>query len=175
MELALLSISFIVFLVLGVPVSFALGLTCVLTYLSEGLPADTAMQMMVSGMNVFSFLAIAVLHLLGRADVARRHRRQDRQRLRAAWSAIGSGGLGLANVVASTLFGGVSGSPVADTSAMGGVMIPHDEARGLQRRLRGQRHDARVARGRADADLAQHDHLRVRGAGHHGHGESAGT
>eukprot|EP01036_Dinobryon_divergens_P044849 gene44849-59861_t len=34
------------------------------------------------------------------------------------------GGLGLANVVASTLFGGVSGSPVADTSAMGGVMIP---------------------------------------------------
>jgi tripartite ATP-independent transporter DctM subunit len=34
------------------------------------------------------------------------------------------GGLGLANVVASTLFGGVSGSPVADTSAMGGVLIP---------------------------------------------------
>ena len=34
------------------------------------------------------------------------------------------GGLGLANVMASTLFGGVSGSPVADTSAMGGAMIP---------------------------------------------------
>lgn len=33
------------------------------------------------------------------------------------------GGLGMANVVACTLFGGVSGSPVADVSAMGGVMI----------------------------------------------------
>ncbi|CAH2923901.1 MAG: TRAP-type C4-dicarboxylate transport system, large permease component [uncultured Paraburkholderia sp.] len=43
-ELALLSISFLVFLVLGVPVSFALGLSCVLTYLYEGLPAATAMQ-----------------------------------------------------------------------------------------------------------------------------------
>ena len=46
--------------------------------------------------------------------------------LRFAQDAVGHfrGGLGLANAVACTLFGGVSGSPTADTSAMGGVVIP---------------------------------------------------
>lgn len=46
--------------------------------------------------------------------------------LRFAQATVGHfrGGLGMANVVACTLFGGVSGSPTADTSAMGGVVIP---------------------------------------------------
>ena len=57
MELAILSVSFLIFLVLGVPVSFALGIACV-TYLVEGLPIATAMQAMISGMNAFSFLAV---------------------------------------------------------------------------------------------------------------------
>ena len=73
------------------------------------------------------------------------------------------GGLGMSNVVACTLFGGVSGSPVADVSAMGAVMIPMMKREGYARRLRGQRHDARVAGRRADAHVAQHDHLFARG------------
>ena len=40
------------------------------------------------------------------------------------------GGLGQVNIVAATLFGGVSGSAVADASAVGGVMIPQMKARG---------------------------------------------
>ena len=65
-----------------------------------------------------------VLHLLRRADAARRHRRQDRATSRAAsvghWRAASA----WPTWSRRTLFGGVSGSPVADTSAMGGVMIP---------------------------------------------------
>ena len=64
------------------------------------------------------------------------------------------GGLGMSNVVACTLFGGVSGSPVADVSAMGAVMIPMMKREGYARRLRGQRDDARGAGRRADADVA---------------------
>ncbi|WP_295957099.1 TRAP transporter large permease [Rhodoferax sp.] len=123
MELAVLSLSFLLFLVLGVPVAFAIGLSCLATFAVEGLPLATAMQMMVSGMNVFSFLAIPFFIFSGELML---HGGIADKILNFARSMVGHmrGGLGLANVMASTLFGGVSGSPIADTSAMGGVMIP---------------------------------------------------
>ncbi len=123
MALAVLCGSFVVFLVLGVPVAFAIGLSCLATFAVEGLPLATPIQMMVSGMNVFSFLAIPFFIFSGELML---HGGIADKILDFARSLVGhlKGGLGLANVVASTLFGGVSGSPVADTSAMGGVMIP---------------------------------------------------
>ncbi|CAB3770137.1 TRAP transporter large permease [Paraburkholderia solisilvae] len=123
MELAILTGSFLVLLVLGVPVSFALGLSCVITYLHEGLPLATAMQSMVSGINAFSFLAVPFFILSGELML---HGGIADRILRFAQATVGHfrGGLGMANVVACTLFGGVSGSPTADTSAMGGVVIP---------------------------------------------------
>jgi tripartite ATP-independent transporter DctM subunit len=123
MELTFLCLSFAVLLLLGVPVAFAIGLSCLGTFAVEGLPLATAMQMMVSGMNVFSFLAIPFFIFSGELML---HGGIADKILVFARSLVGhwKGGLGLANVVASTLFGGVSGSPVADTSAMGGVMIP---------------------------------------------------
>jgi tripartite ATP-independent transporter DctM subunit len=123
MALSILSIGFLVFLLLGMPVAFAIGLSCLLTFAFEGLPFETAIQMMVSGMNVFSFLAIPFFIFSGELML---HGGIADKIVAFARSLVGhwKGGLGLANVVASTLFGGVSGSPVADTSAMGGVMIP---------------------------------------------------
>ena len=123
MELAVLCLSFLLFLVLGVPVAYAIGLSCIATFFVEGLPIATAIQMMVSGMNVFSFLAIPFFIFSGELML---HGGIADKILNFARSLVGHmrGGLGLANVMASTLFGGVSGSPVADTSAMGGVMIP---------------------------------------------------
>ncbi|MBS0450819.1 MAG: TRAP transporter large permease [Proteobacteria bacterium] len=123
MALTVLSLSFVLFLVLGMPVAFAIGLSCLLTFAFEGLPFETAVQMMVSGMNVFSFLAIPFFIFSGELML---HGGIADKIVAFARSLVGhwKGGLGLANVVASTLFGGVSGSPVADTSAMGGVMIP---------------------------------------------------
>jgi tripartite ATP-independent transporter DctM subunit len=121
--LVALIVSFTVLLLLGVPVAFAIALSCILTYLVEGLPLATAFQSMISGMNVFSFLAIPFFIFSGELML---HGGIADKIVNFARALVGHwrGGLGMANVVACTLFGGVSGSPVADVSAMGGVMIP---------------------------------------------------
>jgi tripartite ATP-independent transporter DctM subunit len=123
MALTILSVTFFGFLVLGVPVAFAIAMSSVCTILYEGLPLAVLFQQMMSGMNIFSFLAIPFFvfngHLMLHGGIA------DKL-VAAARNAVGHirGGLGLSNVVACTLFGGVAGSPVADVSAMGSVMIP---------------------------------------------------
>ena len=58
MELIILAVSFFGFLVIGVPVAFAIGLSALCTILYEGLPVAVIFQQMMSGMNIFSFLAI---------------------------------------------------------------------------------------------------------------------
>src|SRR5881392_2593637 len=123
MALTVLCLSFVLFLALGVPVAFAIGLSCLATFAVEGLPFETAIQMMVSGMNVFSFLAIPFFVFSGELML---HGGVADKIVRLAQSAAGHvrGGLGMSNVVACTLFGGVCGSAVADVSAMGAVMIP---------------------------------------------------
>ncbi len=123
MALTVLCLSFLVLLLIGVPVAFAIALACFATYAVEGLPIATAFQTMISGMNVFSFLAIPFFIFSGELML---HGGIADKIVAFARSLVGhwKGGLGMANVFACTLFGGVSGSPVADTSAMGGVMIP---------------------------------------------------
>jgi tripartite ATP-independent transporter DctM subunit len=121
--LVTLCISFTLLLLLGVPVAFAIALSCILTYAVEGLPLAAAFQSMISGMNVFSFLAIPFFIFSGELML---HGGIADKIVTFARNLVGhwKGGLGMANVVACTIFGGVSGSPVADVSAMGGVMIP---------------------------------------------------
>jgi tripartite ATP-independent transporter DctM subunit len=123
MELTVLCVSFTLLLLVGVPVAFSIGLASVATVMSAGLPVAVVFQKMVGGMQVFSFLAIPFFVFAGElmlyGGIAQRI-------VRFANSLIGHvrGGLGMSNVVGCTLFGGVAGSPVADVSAMGSVMIP---------------------------------------------------
>jgi len=123
MALTLLSVTFMGFLAIGVPVAFAIGLASIAAILYEDLPIAVAFQQMTSGMNAFSFLAIPFFIFTGElmlyGGIADRI-------VAFAKSVVGHvrGGLGMSNVLACTLFGGVSGSPVADVSAMGSVMIP---------------------------------------------------
>ena len=123
MALIVLSLSFALLLLLGVPVAFSIALSCLATYWVEGFPLELAFQNMVAGMNVFSFLAIPFFVFSGELML---HGGIAEKIVNFAKALLGHkrGGLGMANVVACTLFGGVSGSPVADVSAMGGVMIP---------------------------------------------------
>ena len=123
MALTILCVSFIVLLALGVPVAFAIGLSAISTILYEGLPIAVLFQQMMSGMNIFSFLAIPFFVFSGELML---HGGIADKIVNLAKNVVGHirGGLGMANVVACTLFGGVSGSPVADVSAMGAVMIP---------------------------------------------------
>lgn len=58
MALTLLSFTFMGFLVIGVPVAFAIGLSSITAIMVEDLPLAVAFQQMTSGMNAFSFLAI---------------------------------------------------------------------------------------------------------------------
>lgn len=123
MALTILTLTFLLFLVLGVPVAFAIGLSAVCTILYEGLPLAVLFQQMMSGMNIFSFLAIPFFIFSGELML---YGGIADKIVRFSESLVGHirGGLGLTNVVACTIFGGVSGSPVADVSAMGAVMIP---------------------------------------------------
>ncbi len=107
----------------GVPVAFALGLATVGGFLYEGLPLFVAFQRIMAGVSVFSLLAIPFFIFAGdlmmQGGIAARL-------VRLAAAAVGSlrGGLGLVNVFASMLFGGISGSAVADTSALGSILMP---------------------------------------------------
>ncbi len=123
MALTILAASFFGLLILGVPVAFAIGLSALATIVYEGLPMAVIFQQMTSGMNVFSFLAIPFFIFAGELMM---YGGIADKIVDFAKSIVGHvrGGLGMSNVVACTLFGGVSGSPVADVSAMGGVMIP---------------------------------------------------
>ncbi len=123
MALTILCVAFAALLALGVPVAFAIGLSAVCAILWEGMPVAMLFQQMMSGMNVFSFLAIPFFVFSGELML---HGGIAERIVTFARSAVGHirGGLGMSNVFACTLFGGVSGSHVADVSAMGSVMIP---------------------------------------------------
>jgi tripartite ATP-independent transporter DctM subunit len=84
---------------------------------------------MISGMNPFSFLAIPFFIFAGEIML---HGGIADRIVAFAKNLVGHvrGGLGMSNVVACTLFGGVSGSPVADVSAMGAVLIPQMKKEG---------------------------------------------
>ncbi|MBB5692430.1 TRAP transporter large permease [Muricoccus pecuniae] len=129
MDIAVLLGSFTLLLLIGTPVAFALGIAAFVTVLWMDLPAVVVFQQIVSGMNIFSMLAIPFFVFAG--DLMMRGQIADRL-VALASAMVGHlrGGLGQVNVVAATLFGGVSGSAVADASAVGGVMIPQMRARG---------------------------------------------
>ena len=109
--------------VIGIPVAFALGIGAVSAFYFEGLPLIIAFQRIISGINVFSLLAIPFFIFAGELMF---HGGIAVRLVRLASSAVGAvrGGLGVVNVFASMLFGGISGSAVADVSALGSILIP---------------------------------------------------
>ena len=107
----------------GVPVAFALGIAAVATFAFEGLPLLIAFQRIISSISVFSLLAIPFFIFAGELMF---HGGIAQRLVRFASSAVGNvrGGLGVVNVFSSMLFGGISGSAVADVSALGSILIP---------------------------------------------------
>ncbi len=109
--------------VIGIPVAFALGIAAVSAFAYEGLPLIIAFQRIVSGISVFSLMAIPFFIFAGELMF---HGGIAIRLVRFASSAVGAlrGGLGIVNVFSSMLFGGISGSAVADISALGSILIP---------------------------------------------------
>lgn len=129
MELAILFGTFAVLLLIGMPIAFCLGIASLATVFYMDVPAVVVFQQMNSGMNAFAMMAIPFFiysgDLMIRGGIAERL-------ISFAASLVGHirGGLGQVNVVTATLFGGISGSAVADASAVGGLMIPQMKKRG---------------------------------------------
>lgn len=114
---------FALLLVIGTPVAFCLGLASLATVLYLDLPPVVVFQQLNSGMNAFSMLAIPFFIFAGELML---HGGIAERIVTFANRLVGHvrGGLGMSNVLGCTLFGGVAGSPLADVSAMGSVMIP---------------------------------------------------
>ncbi|MEO1364814.1 MAG: TRAP transporter large permease [Pseudomonadota bacterium] len=123
MGLLLLLGVFAICVVIGTPVAFALGIAALAAFWHEGLPLFVVFQRIVSGINVFSLMAIPFFIFAGELMF---HGGIAMRLVKFAQSAVGAvrGGLGIVNVFSSMLFGGISGSAIADISALGSILIP---------------------------------------------------
>lgn len=124
--------SFFVLMIVGVPVAYSLGLAALVGALWIELPLDAVMIQLAAGVNKFSLLAIPFFVLAG-AIMAEGG--MARRLVAFAGVLVGfiRGGLSLVNIMASTFFGAISGSSVADTASIGSVLIPEMEKKGYPR------------------------------------------
>jgi tripartite ATP-independent transporter DctM subunit len=124
--------SFFLLMVIGMPVAFAMGLSALIGAWWIELPYDAVMIAIAGGVNKFSLLAIPFFVLAG-AIMAEGG--MSRRLVAFAEVLVGfvQGGLSLVNILASTFFGAISGSSMADTASIGSVLIPEMEKKGYPR------------------------------------------
>ena len=119
-----LGLIFLLTLASGIPVAFCLALTSLVTLLVIGdIPLILIPQRMFTGMDSFPLLAVPLFIMAG--DLMNASGITDRI-IRLSTALVGSirGGLAHVNVVTSMFFAGLSGSAVADTAALGSILIP---------------------------------------------------
>jgi len=111
------------FMALGVPIFLSMGLACIIFAIIYEVPLFLMAMSYIRGIGSFAYLAIPFYFLAG--DLMNQSGITDRL-LKFSSALIGhiKGGLSHVNIVASMIFSGVSGSAVADTSAVGSVLIP---------------------------------------------------
>jgi len=119
-----LLLSFLFFVSLGVPIAFAIGVAAIFAFLFQGsLPLTLVPQRMFVVLDGFTLLAVPFFMLAGELMESG----GITQRLiKFSSSLIGHfrGGLGMVSIVASMIFAGISGSGIADTAAIGVILIP---------------------------------------------------
>ena len=128
--MTILLLSLVVFLVIGVPVAYSLGLST-FTYFVLVQPdiMHVLPQRLFSGMESYALIALPLFILMG--QVMNKGGITARL-IQFCLMFVGRfrGGLGLVNVGSSMLFGGISGSSTSDTASIGSVLIPEMEKRG---------------------------------------------
>jgi tripartite ATP-independent transporter DctM subunit len=115
--------SFTILCLLGMPVAYSLGLAAILAAIATDIPLEAVMLKVSGGMSSFNLLAIPFFVLAG-AIMAVGGMAARLVNLAKVFVGFIRGGMALVNIVASTMFGCISGSSVADTAAVGSVMIP---------------------------------------------------
>lgn len=115
--------SFLLMLILRIPIAFSLGLSTLITSLYLKLSPLVLLQQMVKGVNSFSLMAIPFFiiagEIMGQGGISDRLIKLSN--LIIGWM---RGGLAMVNILASMFFGGISGSSVADVSSIGTILIP---------------------------------------------------
>src|SRR5687768_4624336 len=123
MDIFILIGGFTILCLLGMPVAYALGLAAIFAALWIGLPLGAVMLKTSDGTDDFALLAIPFFIFAG-AIMAEGGMAERLVNLAKVFVGFIRGGLALVNILASTMFGAISGSSVADTASIGSVMIP---------------------------------------------------
>ncbi|WP_339881443.1 TRAP transporter large permease [Polaribacter vadi] len=136
MEVTILVLSFIVLIVLRIPVAWSIGIAAVITILASGMPVipalTTTAQRVVTGLDSFSILAIPFFilagHIMNRGGIAKRL-------INFAKAIVGAlpGGLAHVNIVSAMLFGAIAGSAGAAAAAIGSFMSDEMEKEGYNK------------------------------------------
>ncbi len=124
--------SFTFLCLLGMPVAYALGLSSLFAAMWMDIPLEAVMIRMSDGTDDFALLAIPFFVLAG-GIMAEGGMAARLINLAKVFVGFMRGGLAMVNVLASTMFGAISGSSVADTAAIGTVMIPQMVRNGYPR------------------------------------------
>ena len=124
--------SFAVLFLLRMPVAYALGLSALIGAWWIDIPFDAVMIAVAGGVNKFSLLAIPFFVLAG-AIMAEGGMSKRLVAFAGVLVGFVRGGLSLVNIMASTFFGAISGSSLADTASVGSVLIPEMEKKGYPR------------------------------------------
>lgn len=128
-------ILFFVFLMLGVPIAFSLGLGSVVAiFMDDKISSMLVAQKLFSSINSFSLMAIPFFMLSGELMEAGGI---SKRLVNIAKAFVGhiTGGIGMVDIGTSVLFAGVSGSAAADTAAVGSMLIPSMLKNGYPRGL----------------------------------------
>lgn len=121
---------FFALLIIGTPVAIAIGAASLISMsLTTGVPLEIGAQRLIAGLRSFPLMAIPLFIMAGSLMNAGG---LTKRLIAFAYAAVGSirGGLAAVNVVTNMIFGGVSGSSVADASATGRILIPQMVKRG---------------------------------------------
>jgi C4-dicarboxylate transporter, DctM subunit len=123
MDVAILLAIFALLLVLGLPIAFSLGIASTVYLIMADISLTIVPQRFFAGMDSFVLLCIPGFILAGNLMNASSITEHI---IRFSNAMLGHirGGLGLANVGGSMIFGGISGTAIADTTSIGAVMIP---------------------------------------------------
>ncbi len=131
--MTLLIVSLVILLILGVPIAYSLGLSSFLYFVVHHPELISVIpQRFYAGMDAYLMIAlplfIAMGCLMNESGITRRL-------INFSLLFVGRfrGGLGLVNIVASMIFGGISGSSVSDTASVGAVLIPEMEEKGYSK------------------------------------------
>jgi C4-dicarboxylate transporter DctM subunit len=133
--MGLMLLSFVLLLIVGVPLGFALVLASVIyTITGSNIPLPSFPQRMISGVDSFAFMAIPFFFLAGEIM---NHGGLTKRLVKFANGLVGwvHGGLAYVKIVVNMILAGMSGSALADAAATGSVLIPAMEKAGYEKRF----------------------------------------